>query len=157
MSNSFFDEMKHNNVEDITTAKVGSIYVPTLTASGWVNSIAESVDYLLSYYFTTYKSQSYIHKDYINSLQYTIEKYGNNEFNLVDRIKSDLETMLNRYFVVTNIDVTIKNTGDNNSSERYELYISINIYRDGIHHSVGYLTTLVDSKLLKFVRLNNGA
>ena len=55
MKNSFFDEMKHNNVEEVTTPKVGSIFVPTLTASGWVNSIAESVDYLLSYYFTTYK------------------------------------------------------------------------------------------------------
>ena len=156
MSNSFFDEMKHNNVEEVTTAKVGSISVPTLTASGWVSSIAESVDYLLSYYFTTYKSQSYIHKDSLVSLQYTIEKYGNDHFNLTDKIRSDLEYMLNKYFVITSVDVKVKTDGLNNSTERYEIYITVNIYRDGIHHSVGYLTTLVDSKLLKFVRLNNG-
>ena len=118
MNNSFFDEMKHNNVEEVTTPKVGSIFVPTLTASGWVNSIAESVDYLLSYYFTTYKSQSYLHKDSLVSLQYTIEKYGNNQFNLTDKIRSDLENMLNKYFVITSIDVKVKTDGLNNSTER---------------------------------------
>ena len=157
MSNSFFDEMKHNNVEDITTPMTGTTYIPTLTASGWVNSIAESVDYLLSYYFTTYKSQSYIHKDSLVSLQYTIEKYSQDKYGLLDKIKKDLEYMLSKYFVITNIEAKIKTDGEFNSSERYEIYISINIYRDGIHHSVGYLTTLVDSKLLKFIRLNNGA
>ena len=157
MNDSFFDEMKHNNVEEVTTPKVGSIFVPTLTASGWVNSIAESVDYLLSYYFTTYKSQSYLHKDSLVSLQYTIEKYGNNQFNLTDKIRSDLENMLNKYFVITSIDVKVKTDGLNNSTERYEIYTTVNIYRDGVHHSVGYLITLVDSKLLKFARLNNGA
>lgn len=131
------------------------IHVPTLSKAGWSKGIAERVDYLLSDFFTSEYSQSYLFQGSISSLTYLIQRYQGNVSSLTEATRVMLQSYFNSYFESVLIDVTSDAGTVDNESNLVSLSIYCQITENGKQYSVARLVQSIDSKLQKIVDLNN--
>lgn len=130
--------------------------VPSLSAAGWLQSIAEKGDSLMANYLTSDYSQTHVYKDKVTSLAYHIQQYGHNADLLEKRMKSDLTTYFTRYF--DKVDVTVSTTTPSElEPNRLNLTIDVNFYQDGQQYNLGKQIETVSNKVVKvFDIINNG-
>lgn len=135
---------------------MGTVPVPTLSSTGWVNQPAEAADKLLSYFFLSDASQSQLYRGNVTALPSIIQRYGNDRNLIVRETERQLGDMLSRYFDSADVTADVDNpvAGDEG---RMNLRIIVNLKLDGQTYSLGRLITSLNSTILKIAEINNDA
>lgn len=129
---------------------------PTLSSFGWVSTIEEKGDMVLSYFITSEHSQSVLYRGNIASLQYLIKEYGHDEVILHSEVSRVLEDYLRRYFG-NDISVNIR-VFEQDPDKPGQLTIQLNciIRENGFSYSLGRRVEFLNGKLVKIAEINNG-
>ena len=154
-TDQFFDDLRINNKESILVTPKYKHALPTLGAAGWVVDLAPSADFIFSYYFTTLHSTTYTSPATIKSIQYTISLHFQDPVRLREEIERDLLFLLEKYFYVNDVAVTVNNLTAN-SDAQYEISMKAVLVKNTVGYTVGYLVRTINSKLLNFAKINNG-
>lgn len=131
------------------------IPAPTLSPAGWVTDIPTKADFIVSWFFETMKSQTYIYGSNLESIQYILQQNVNNVPKLCTEITTSLERLLGRYFDVVNVNV---NSNADSDTSVVEVGININciITHKGIQYSLGRLLEISNSTITNIFNTNNG-
>jgi len=132
---------------------MSSTPVPTLSPNGWVNTPEGKTDILMSHFFVSEESQSYLYAGNITSLPAIINKYCNDIDKCCSAIAGSLEEYLARYFDMATAEVTSDVRTVTGTSVSISVYCSI--VDQGMQYSVGHLINVTDSKINKIIKLNN--
>lgn len=131
-----------------------TIAVPSLSSAGWVRSPNEKADALLSHFFLSEKSQTYLYADNVSSLPWLVEQYGRNPIAISTELGNALERYLGRYYDTVNADVTV-----DDAKVAYNGEIAITLYcsvtEEGRSYSFGKLLMVTNSKIQQIINLNN--
>lgn len=132
-----------------------SVYVPTLSRAGWSKSPQEKVDYLLSDFFTSEYSQSYLFGGSITSLTYLIQRFQGDIPSLIDSMRDKLNSYFECYFDAAVVDITSDYNSPTNTTGNITLKIYIQVTENNKVYSVGKIVETSDGKIKKIVSLNN--
>ncbi len=132
-----------------------TVYVPTLSKAGWSKGLAERLDYILSDFFTSEYSQSYIFSGSISSLPYLMQRYQGDIPGLVAATRTTLEDYLGGYFESVIVDVTSNHGVIENPTNIVTLTIYCQVIENGKQYSVAKQIESIDSKINKIVNFNN--
>lgn len=129
-------------------------HLPTLSSSGFVADIAEKADRLMSYYFVSDASQSNLYRGQITSLPAQVQQHGHDEINLAQAVRNELTAYLTRYFDMVDVSTRtdLPNVEDPN---RINLTVSVIVTQDGKQYSLGRLVSVLNSKIVEIVDINN--
>jgi hypothetical protein len=125
--------------------------VPTLSIAGWISAPVDKADVLMSHFFEAEKSQTHLYGDNVSSLQWLVQRHGNDPSNMSFQLRSTLEAYLNRYFDTAQVTVNVNDDG----TPRYELQVYMQVVADGKTYSIGKLLQVNNSKIQKIINLNN--
>lgn len=128
--------------------------LPTLTVDGFVNSVPQTCDYLLAYFFLSQYSQSNLYYDKVSSLAYIIQENGHDEQTMLLRIQSTLTTLFNRYFDSVEVSANIER--DVSNEAQYEIITELTVRRGTVSYNVGRQVSLINSVVQNIAELNNG-
>ena len=132
-----------------------TIPVPSLSPSGWITDIAAKADALMSHFFESNKSQSYIYNNNVSNLQWLIEQYGSDSIDLTTQMTSTLEKYLGRYFDLVTVTVTSDDNAKNLSGS-VTIKIHCLVTQGGVQYSLGKLLQISNSTVTKIFDINNG-
>lgn len=126
--------------------------VPSLSTDGWVNDTAVKCDYLLSHFFLSEFSRSYVSYGYVSSFPYLLQKNKDSMENLESETKTTLEGYFGAYFSAANVQVFLTHI----EGSKYSITIGITVTDDsGKVFEISRVATLEDAKILKIQNLNN--
>ena len=131
------------------------ICAPTLSPQGWVTDVNNKADVLLSWFYESMHSQSYVYGDKVSSLQYLLQKYGNNITIFIQKLQDALELYLGRYYDVATATVTSDSTDITNLGTTSIVRIHCSVMEGGITYSMGGLLTVANSKITSISKLIN--
>lgn len=128
--------------------------MPTLTASGWVDNIAEKADSAMAYYFTSDFSQSNVWAGQITSLPYEVQQNNSDPQSLQRVIQQDIKNYLGRYFdtVTCNVSTDLPNADD---PTRINVTLNVIVTEGGLNYSLGRLIQTVKGKIVNVANINN--
>lgn len=130
--------------------------IPTLSSIGWVSTIEDKGDHVLSYFITSEYSQSVLYYGEIASLQWLVQRYGHDEGDLEQYTTETLEALMRRYFGdSTNVTVRVKERDPEKPNQLTIQFYCI-IRDNGREVSLGRRVEYIDGKLVKIVEINNG-
>lgn len=131
------------------------ICAPTLSPQGWVTDVNNKADVLLSWFYESMYSQSYVYGNKVSSLQYLLQKYGNNITIFIQKLQDALELYLGRYYDVATATVTSDSTDITNLGTTSIVRIHCSVMEGGITYSMGGLLTVANSKITSISKLIN--
>lgn len=131
------------------------ICAPTLSPQGWVTDVNNKADVLLSWFYESMHSQSYVYGNKVSSLQYLLQKYGNNITIFIQKLQDALELYLGRYYDVATATVTSDSTDITNLGTTSIVRIHCSVMEGGITYSMGGLLTVANSKITSISKLIN--
>ena len=129
--------------------------VPTLSTFGWVSTVSEKIDFLLTHFFVSDKYQSTLYRGNISNAQAIIQQYSNNITGVTNALRETLGSYLSRYFSNVNITVSYQDADPVNSSSKVEVQIAILFTENGIEYSAQKQISLIDGRFANFQSLNN--
>lgn len=127
--------------------------VPTLSSAGWVRSPSEKADALISHFYESEYSQSYLYQNNVSNLQYLVERYSHDIVSFVQQLRLTLETYLGRHYDTANVDVN--SDVSENLTGRVNVTVYCTVTEDGKEYSFGRLLMVANSKIEKIINLNN--
>lgn len=130
------------------------IPVPTLSFSGWVRSTAEKADYLFCHFYESERSQTFIYKDRVSSLQYIIQKNKLDIQATCREIEATLSAYFSAYFPTVRVEIDYQEVPVNSGKITIRMYISLTDV-DGKEFNMSRLADIVDSKFDKVRKLVN--
>lgn len=130
--------------------------IPSLSEDGWVTTPIKMADYVLSYFFTSDYSQSYIYNNKISSLPWILQNTQGNMHNTLIDMHDTLNTYFSKYF--NNVIVEVLDATDPNSTSKAAISIYLSFTgNDGVVYSLAKLLNLGDNLTIqKIITLNNG-
>ena len=129
--------------------------MPTMSRQGYVNTLPEIADRLMSYFFTTAYSQSYLYAGMLTSLPQLIQAHGDDERVLNDRVQEALTKYLTRYFSYVLVTVT-RVIDPSVPTGEIQIQLAIKISHDGEKHNFGKLISVVDNSIKRITEITNG-
>jgi len=130
--------------------------LPSLSDDGWIDNSMRLADYLLSHFFTSDYSQSYIYQDNISSLPWIIQHTQKNINDTIQLVQSTLSIYFNRYFDNVVVEVSEVSNNEDISHASISIYLSF-VDKSGVSYDISKLIDITDSKINKIISLNNGA
>ena len=82
--------------------------VASLSEQAWITDSAKILNNLMSYYILTDSSQSVMFQDKLINLPFTYYKFINDPVGMNAAVKTDLDTLLSRYFPVVDVTTEVK-------------------------------------------------
>jgi hypothetical protein len=131
------------------------ILFPSLSEDGWVDSSIKTADYLLSHFFVSEFSQTYIYNGTISSLPWIIQNKQGNVQETAKEIQYTLVDYFSRYFSNVQVDVYDVTSEDNPSKGEISIYIKF-IDKDNKEYVFGKLLEIADMTINKIIDINNG-
>lgn len=131
------------------------ILFPALSEDGWIDNTSKTADLMMSHFFTSNFSQSYIHAGEVTSFPYILATNDGN----VNAICSATRTQLTSYFGHYFSNVVVEVVDATTDAEPSKAAISITIeFTDatGRAFSVGKIIQMSDSKFTLIANINNG-
>lgn len=131
-------------------------YIPTLTSMGWINTIEEKGDAVLSYFITSEYSQSVLYHGSIASLQYLVKTYGADTQALQSNVQSTLDGLIRRHFgddSVVNVNVV---EPDPEKPGQLTITFRCVVRENGLEYSLGRRVEYLNSTLVRIAKINNG-
>lgn len=133
---------------------MAKMVIPSLSSSGWVGSLIEKIDVAMAHFFTTDYNQSVVFAGNVTSFPYINAMYGNDEVQIVDQTRKQLEAFLLRYFDTATFTVTAKQM-PSETDHRLVLTVSGTVTQDGKEYSVGKSVEVANNRLVQILSLNN--
>jgi|ERR1035437_179431 hypothetical protein len=131
------------------------IMLPSLSEDGWVKSTQQLADYMLTHFFLSEKSQTFLYGSSVSSLQFIIQDNAGNMLNTVTAVQTALTTYFGRYFTNVVADCNSNDINVNGTSVNLNIFVSFTD-SDGISYSLGKIVTVADAKIKTFATINNG-
>ncbi len=130
--------------------------MPSLSEDGWVNNSIKTCDYLLSHFFLSDYSQSYIYHGQVSSLPWIIQQTQGNMSRTVSLTQQTLSGYFSRYF--NNVVVEVSEIEDANNPSKGEITIYVKFTdAENKEYVVGKLLHITDLTISKIINLSNGA
>ena len=126
--------------------------LPTLSISGWIDTVDGKADRLMAYFFTSEYSQTYTFHKSIASLPYIIATYGHDAIQLKSMISSTLFDLFVHYFDEADFNVSIKER----DNIILDIQVSGSFEDDGVRYDLAHLIHLNNGVMGKIIKLNNG-
>lgn len=102
-----------------------SIPVPTLSTSGFVETLGEKLDRLLAYFCVSESNQSDLFRYKVSSLSGLVAEYGDEPGSLCSAMKNTLTDYFSHYFDQVEVDVTYKYDNEKQQAGRYSLFTDL--------------------------------
>lgn len=126
--------------------------IPSLTEEGWITSSKDTLAYVVAHYILSDAMQSIAYKGNVINLPETYYKYINDPDGMASAVKSDLERLLGRYFVTTDVVTEIKEL----SSKQFAVLIYASVIdKDNIKHELTRITEASSAGIRNIVQMNN--
>lgn len=126
--------------------------VPSLSSDGWVTSTPMKADYLISHFFLSEYSRTYLYKGHIASFPWLLQNHKNDLSALKRAVEQTLKDYFGSYFPSATVEVTTKN--EEGSKYAIIIYVSVTDV-DGKEFSIGRLAQVVDAKIVRIQQINN--
>ena len=130
------------------------MYIPTLSARGWLQDPISTLDLLFAHFLASDYSQTYMYPDNVSSLPYLIHLYGDKPDELVNNIRDTLSKYMGRYFDTVDIDVRVDNS-NGNIRDVYSIILNLSVIREDTVYEIGRILRIKDGKFNKVIKLNN--
>lgn len=128
--------------------------LPTLSQEGWVQSTAEQADYLLSHFFTSLYSQTYLYNSNVSSFQWIIQNSQGDMEKTKSKLTSVLTAYYGRYFDNVEVNVTHEQIPEESSQVNLTIYVYF-IDKTGKEFVLGKTLEMLNSKISKIISINN--
>lgn len=126
--------------------------IPSLTEEGWVSSSKDVLAYNLAHYILSDAQQSIAYKGNIINLPETYYLHINDPIGMASAVKSDLERLLGRYFISTDVVTDIKEI----SSKSFAILIYASVIdKENIKHELTRVTEVSSSGVRNIIEMNN--
>lgn len=122
--------------------------------SGWVSSSSEKADALMAHFYESDKAQTLLYGTNVTNLQYIVEQFGHDVISLQQRLRTELETYLGRYYDYVAVTIS-SNDSVANPVSQIELKIYADVTEGATQYSFGKLLVVSNSKIQKIANLNN--
>lgn len=131
------------------------VYFPALDVEGWVTSGVHIADYIFSHFFLSDYSQTQLYVGHVASLSWILQTHQNDIRQIVSTTENTLKSYFQRYF--NNVVAEVSHSLDpvNPSKIQLTVYVSFED-SDGKQHTLGRLLDVIESKVAKVKKLNNG-
>lgn len=127
--------------------------IPTL--GGWITTVEKKADYALSCFLTSEYSQSVLYEGNIASLQYLVQRFGDDKVELQANCRDTLQGLMERYFTNANVTVKVDETDPDNPGQLFIQFACM--VRDGLNeYNLGRRVQFVNGALQKIIDINNG-
>lgn len=126
--------------------------IPSLTEEGWVTASKDILAYNLAHYILSDAAQSISFAGNIINLPETYYKHINSPLDMAGAIKTDLERLLGRYFVSTDVMTEVKEITAKNFA--ILIYAAV-IDKENVKHELSRITEVNSSGIRKIVEINN--
>lgn len=128
----------------------------TLSLRGFVDSTAERVDAILSYFIISEYPQSDLYYKQIASLPYIVKTFGDTPRKLSTEIQNSLTAVFSRYFEGVDIEVDHEYIDKLANDGPYMVTIQIiAIGSDGVKANIASQLEIIDSNFKEIARINN--
>lgn len=121
----------------------------------YLSDVISISDYLLSCYFKSLNSQSYIYSGNIKSLVWDLAKANNNINELQTRVQQSVESLFRPYFDVVAVSIVVKE--DPIEVNSLTLGITIQVTDENKNYDIGYQLLLKNSIVQNVMKINNEA
>lgn len=121
----------------------------------YLSDVISISDYLLSCYFKSLNSQSYIYSGNIKSLVWDLAKANNNINELQSRVQQSVESLFRPYFDVVAVSIVVKE--DPIEVNSLTLGITIQVTDENKNYDIGYQLLLKNSIVQNVMKINNEA
>lgn len=128
--------------------------VPTLSTDGWVDSPVVKADRLFAHFFTAMYLQSSLYSGSVASMTHIVQNNTQNPYGTAEEIRLVLDKYFSRYYEKVTVDANWEAV-PNSSKAEINIYVEL-VDSDNITINLANLVTLVDSKVEKVTKLNNG-
>lgn len=126
--------------------------IPSLTEEGWVTSSKDILAYNLAHYILSDAAQSIAYSGNIINLPETYYKNINDPVGMASAVKADLERLLGRYFISTDVVTDIKEI----TSKTFAILIYASVIdSENIKHELTRVTEISSLGIRKIIEMNN--
>lgn len=126
--------------------------IGSLSDLGWVDNSETLLSKLLGYYILTDSAQSVIFQNNLINLPQTYYEYINDPQGMATRVKTDLDTLLSRYFQM--VEVETEAVAKTDSVYGILLYATV-IDDNGIKVNLGKVAELSSTGVINVININN--
>lgn len=129
--------------------------MPSLSEDGWVTDSVKVADYLLSHFFLSEYSQTYIYHQQVSSLPWILQVTQGDMNATIDKTRRTLSEYFSRYFNNVEVEVTDATSAEEPSKAAISLYIRFSD-KENKEHVLGKFLETHDLKITKIIDINNG-
>jgi hypothetical protein len=129
-------------------------FYPSLSEDGWVNNSVKLADKLLSDFFISDFSQTYLYSGAVSSFPWIIQNKQGNIVETAALVQSTLNVYFSRYFNNVVVESQDQTSADSPSKGNITLYIKFTD-DEGIEYVIGKLLEIADMNITKIINLNN--
>lgn len=129
-------------------------FYPSLSEDGWVNNSVKLADKLLSDFFISDFSQTYLYSGAVSSFPWIIQNKQGNIAETAALVQKTLNVYFSRYFNNVVVESQDQTSVDSPSKGQITLYIKFTD-SEGIEYVVGKLLEVADMQISKIINLNN--
>ncbi len=126
--------------------------IGSLSDLGWVDNSETLLSKLLGYYILTDSAQSVIFQNNLINLPQSYYEYINDPQGMATRIKTDLDTLLSRYFSL--VEVETEAVAKTDSVYGILLYATV-VDDKGIKVNLGKVAEISSTGVTKVININN--
>ena len=131
-----------------------NIFYPSLSQDGWVNNSIRIADKILSDFFLSDYSQSYVYVGAVSSFAWIIQNQQGDIPNTASLMQKTLNIYFSKYFNNVVIESSEQVNLDSPSKGEITLYIKFTD-SEGNEYVLGKLLEIADMTLTKIINLNN--
>ncbi|AHI60387.1 hypothetical protein RAY_236 [Erwinia phage vB_EamM_RAY] len=123
--------------------------VPTMSVTGYVTGVTETIDRMFAYWLTAQYSQTYLARGNIHSLQYLIQQYDGNPERLCDAVVKDLKNYFTGPFDAATVTCNPRYATSERDEKFYMLEIDIKVSNGDIGYDVGRRLLEIEDGIFK--------
>lgn len=128
---------------------------PSLSTSGWLNSIAEKADRVLANFIATEENQTNTFRGQVTSLIYLIREHPEDMESLENDVRKSLLRLFEKYFEMVEVEVSTK-LPDEFNTDKINISVDITVGQDGKKYNVGKEIRTLNSKVVEVFDLIKG-
>lgn len=130
--------------------------VPTLSMQGWVTDPAGKLDFALSHFFLSEANQTNLYPGHVYSFPQLVQQCGGEASQLISLLQDALQNYLKSYYSYAQVEVTPDTDLNIDPALRVSVTAKITIGDNGSFGTYNRFFKTENSKLVQWVRLNNG-
>lgn len=122
--------------------------VPELGSMGWVTDPLKTIELIFMHSLVADRSQSNVYDGVVVSVPWIIARYQQTPLRLTEELTSAYKAIFGRYFSSVNPKVKYK---DIENVNKYELFVSVDVVREGKTYSLARIFDLENGKLMRLL------